>query len=196
MGTDDLQRNFEGYLNTPLLWHNTEVYGLKQCVLRDSVALLFTEKVPRHLRLGKLVERFVSHQLIADTTRHILAENVQIQEGKRTIGELDVIFMATDGPIHLEIIYKFYLYDPNEGSNELSRWIGPNRKDCLLQKLDKLKIKQLPLLYHPLTQSMLNDMEIKVHEITQQVLFKAQLFLPLGYQQKVFFSLNPDCVQG
>lgn len=196
MGTDDLQRNFEGYLNTSVLWHNAEIYGLKQCALNDCISLLFTEKVPNHLRLGKLVERFVCHQLIDDATCNVLAENVQIQDDKRTIGELDVLYMTSDGPIHLEIIYKFYLYDPNEGSDELSHWIGPNRKDSLLQKLDKLKEKQLPLLYHPQTQAMLNDLDINVNEIKQQVVFKAQLFLPFDDQKKVFFSLNPDCVEG
>lgn len=196
MGIEDLQRNFEGYLNTPLLWHNAEVYDLQQCALDDSIPLFFIGKVTDSLRLGKLVERFVSRQLAANATYDILAENVQIQDGKRTIGELDALLMMKDHPIHLEIIYKFYVYDLNKDNDELSHWIGPNRKDSLLQKLDKLKNKQLPLLYHPKTQSVIKELKINVEEVKQQVLFKAQLFLPFDYQKKVFFKLNPECVAG
>lgn len=196
MGTEDLQRNFEGYLKTSLLWHGAEVYDLKQCVLDDSIALRFIEKITKHIRLGKLVERFVFRQLAEDISCHILAENVQIQDGKRTIGELDALLTTRDGNIHLEIIYKFYLYDPDEGDDELSHWIGPNRKDSLLQKLDKLKNKQLPLLYHPKTQPLLDALDVNIKAVQQLVLFKAQLFLPFNYQKKVFNSLNSECVTG
>ncbi|RXJ51176.1 DUF1853 family protein [Gelidibacter gilvus] len=196
MEKDNLQRNFEGYLNTPLLWHDAEVYGLKQCALKGMIFRNFTQKSNEHLRLGKLVEQFVFHQLDEDGSYSILAENIQIQDGKRTIGELDALLMTENRPVHLEIIYKFYLYDPSEGNTELSHWIGPNRRDSLLQKLDKLKEKQLPLLYHPKTQSLLDDLSLNLSEIKQQILFKAQLFLPLDHQKTVFSQLNPDCVKG
>lgn len=196
MDKEDLQRNFQGYLNTPVLWHGADVYDLKQCVLKEYGSVLFTGKVSDNFRLGKLVERFVGDQLIHNTSYDILAENVQIQDGKRTIGELDALLMSNAGPIHLEIIYKFYLYDPDDGNDELSHWIGPNRKDSLLQKLDKLKNKQLPLLYHPKTQLLLKELELDIDEIKQQVLFKAQLFLPLNTHGDLFFALNPKCVEG
>src|SRR5690606_23106204 len=118
------------------------------------------------------------------------------QDGKRTIGELDALLMTEIGPVHLEIVYKFYLYDPDEGQTELSHWIGPNRKDNLLQKLKKLKEKQFSLLYHSKTQPLLDNLGLILDEIKQQVLFKAQLFLPLGHQNTVFFQLNPACVKG
>ena len=196
MGIEDLQRNFEGYLNTPLLWSGAEVYNLKQCVLEDSIAQRFSKKMANYLRLGKLVERFVCHQLLGVPFCDILAENIQIQDGKRTIGELDVLLTLKDCPIHLEVIYKFYLYDPEEGNNELSHWIGPNKKDSLLEKLDKLKNRQLPLLYHPKTEPLLTYLKIKRDDIKQQVLFKGQLYLPLHYQKPVFVTLNLECVQG
>ncbi|MGC1633732.1 MAG: DUF1853 family protein, partial [Gelidibacter sp.] len=158
MKKDNLQRNFEGYLNSSLLWRGAEVYDLQQCFLESSIPQPFTKIMTEQLRLGKLVERFVFHQLVEDRSRKILAQNVQIQAHNRTLGELDALLMTPNGPIHLEIIYKFYLYDPNEGKDELSHWIGPNRKDSLLQKLDKLKNKQLPLLYHPETHFLLNDL--------------------------------------
>ena len=196
MGTEDLQRNFEGYLNTSLLWYNAEVYGLQQYDLKEPVSPLFTEQIINYLRLGKLVERFVFHQLHDDPFCTILTENIQIQDGKRTIGEMDALLTHKKIPIHLEIVYKFYVYDPNVGNDELSHWIGPNRKDSLIQKLDKLKEKQLPLLYHPKTQSLIGDLGLTLKEIKQQVVFKAQLFLPLHQGEILFSVLNPNAVEG
>lgn len=196
MEKDNLQRNFEGYLSTPRLWQDAEIYGLQQCVLSKTSLRNFSVINAGNLRLGKLVEQFVFHQLSDDDSCSIIAENIQVQDGKRTIGELDALLMTESGPVHLEIIYKFYLYDPEEGPTELSHWIGPNRKDSLLQKLDKLKEKQLPLLYHPKTQSLLDDLGLSTSETIQQVLFKAQLFLPLDHQNIEFNQLNPACVKG
>lgn len=196
MERDDLQRNFEGYLNTPLLWQDAKVYNLQQCDLTKWTHHKFTLKSTGKLRLGKLVERFVCHQLSDHDSYTILAENVQIQDGKKTIGELDALLLMKNEPIHLEIVYKFYLYEPDEGNDELSHWIGPNRKDSLIQKLYKLKQKQLPLLYHPQTLVLLDNLSLDRTKIKQQVLFKAQLFLPLDYPKIVCSNLNPDCIKG
>ena len=90
---------------------------------------------------------FISHSS-KDKEIKILAENVQIQNEKTTVGEIDCILTTAKKPVHLEIIYKFYLYDKSVGTNELEHWIGPNRRDSLVSKLNKLKDKQLPLLYN------------------------------------------------
>lgn len=196
MEKDTLQQNFEGYLNTFILWHKADVYNIQQFDLEPNYALKFDEKVQEQLRLGKLVERFVFHELNANDDFDIVAENIQIRDGKRTVGEMDALLMTKNGPLHLEIIYKFYLFDPSGGACELSHWIGPNRKDSLVQKLDKLKKKQLPLLYHSKTQIVLNNLKLNLSEIKQQVLFKAQLFLPFDYNEFPFGTLNPSCLKG
>ena len=41
--------------------------------------------------------------------------------------------------IHMELAYKFYLFDPNISSESINNWIGPNRNDSLNEKLEKLK---------------------------------------------------------
>ncbi len=196
MGKYNLQRNFEGYLNTPLLWQDAEVYGFKQMIINGLTRQFSSDESTNNLHLGKLLEQFVFHQLKDDSTCSILAKNVQIQDDKRTIGELDALLMTENGPVHLEIIYKFYLYDPSAGLTELSHYIGLNRKDNLLHKVHKLKEKQQPLLYHSKTQFLLNDLGLILNEIKQQVLFKAQLFLPFDDQKVVFHQLNPACVKG
>lgn len=196
MEKDILQQNFAGFLSTPFLWKDSKIYGLEQFVIKDCNFGNFTKKDTINLRLGKLVEQFVFHQLRHAPATQILAENLQIQDGKRTIGELDALLMTDIGPVHLEIIYKFYLYDPDKGVSELERWIGPNRKDNLLQKLDKLKTKQLPLLHHSMTQPYLADLNLNSTAIKQQVHFKAQLFLPVDHQENIFPPLNVECVKG
>ncbi len=143
-----------------------------------------------------MVERFVSHELSYHNTIEILAENIQIKHDKVTIGEIDCLIKHTHTPIHLEIIYKFYLYDESVGNSELEHWIGPNRKDSLIEKITKLKTKQLPLLYKPETEQLLEQHELDVNNIQQQVYFKAQLFVPYQMLGMSLRLINNQCIQG
>jgi len=143
-----------------------------------------------------LVERFVSNELQFNKSIEVLAENIQIKRDKVTIGEIDCLLKHNNTTIHLEIIYKFYVYDESVGSSELEHWIGPNRKDSLIEKITKLKTKQLPLLYKPETEQLLKQFNLDVNTIQQQVYFKAQLFVPyhmLGMQLRI---INNQCIKG
>jgi len=99
-------------------------------------------------------------------------------------------------PIHLEIIYKFYVYDESVGNSELEHWIGPNRKDSLIEKITKLKTKQLPLLYKPEATALLAELKLDVNTIQQQVYFKAQLFVPYNMIGFPLRLVNNNCIQG
>jgi len=190
----NIQAQYQGYLQTPILWKKS-VLGLNQLEHPTKKATIFDETISNNLRLGKRVERFVSHDLSQYKTINILIENIQIQDEKITIGEIDCILKIDEKPIHLEIIYKFYLYDEQVGKTELDHWIGPNRNDSLIAKLTKLKEKQLPLLYNPFTKPILDALHLKVDELQQSVCFKGQLFVP--YQKEVKFTLlNKECVNG
>jgi len=125
-----------------------------------------------------------------------LAENIQIKRDKVTIGEIDCLLKHKHTPIHLEIIYKFYLYDESVGNSELEHWIGPNRKDSLIEKVTKLKNKQLPLLYKPETEQVINQLNLNIEEIQQQVYFKAQLFVPYRMLGMPLRIINNQCIQG
>ncbi|GAA4232918.1 hypothetical protein GCM10022291_08740 [Postechiella marina] len=188
-----LTKRYEGYLNTPCLWQNDEVFNLRQL----SIASIYTKidiQIDNSLRLGKYIERLVSFELKQHAGISILAENIQIQKDKRTLGELDCLLLKDDKPIHLEIIYKFYLYDESVGNNEIAHFIGPNRKDALIEKLTKLKEKQLPLLYSSSCKPYLDT--FKAEDFSQQVYFKAQLFLPYTKQNIRLKTLNNACVIG
>jgi hypothetical protein len=190
-----LQALYQAYCKTYLLWKHTDVNNLKQLELPSDYDLVFLRKLERRLRLGQLAEQFVFNQLETSSVTEILAENIQVQKEKQTLGELDTLLLLYNQPIHLEIIYKFYVYDPTLGDLEIERWIGPNRKDSLIEKLTKLEEKQLPLLYSKDCQNTLINLELDHYSFNQKVLFKAQLFTP--YKEQVSFELiNQDCVCG
>ena len=192
---EDITLQYLGFLNTPNLWLNTSDFKMQQFEITKSISAV--SNLENHkLRLGNLVERFVSLQLKQDETVSILVENIQIQKDKITIGEIDCLLKKGEQPIHLEIVYKFYLYDATVGTTEMEHWIGPNRKDSLVQKLAKLEEKQLPLLYHNCTKPVLEKLDVQVEEIQQQVCFKAQLFVPFHNQNIPFKAINASCVTG
>ncbi|PCH76033.1 MAG: hypothetical protein COB98_07390 [Flavobacteriaceae bacterium] len=191
----NIQLQYQGFLNTPLLWKQQLVCTLEQLELTEVSCQRLTDLHNPNIRLGKRVEQFVITSLEQDKNIRILSQNTQINNKKITVGELDCLLEKEGVPIHLEIIYKFYLYDASVGTKELAHWIGPNRNDSLLKKLHKLRDKQLPLLFNEHTRPLLSNLGLKAKDFLQRVCFKAQLFVP--YQQDVLFSLlNKECIQG
>ena len=191
----NIQLQYQGYLNTPLLWEKHEIHSLAQLELPGPLIQRFKKTIPENLLLGKRVEQFVIDELQQHDNIKILLENVQIQNEKITIGEIDCLLRQDDIPIHLEIIYKFYLFDPNLGNREIDHWTGPNRKDTLVKKLNKLRNKQFPLLYNKHTKPFLERVHLSADHVLQRVLFKAQLFAP--YQTNINFDLvNRRCLKG
>ncbi len=189
------QRRYEGFMNTPNLWNDDVVKGIHQFELSKS-SNKFTSDILDNLRLGKYIEQFVFYVLQQDKNIRQLKENIQIQKGKQTLGEIDCLFLENDQPIHLEISYKFYVVDFSRGTNEVEHCIGPNNRDSLVEKLTRIKDHQLPLLFREETQEYLDALNFNIKNCTQQVLFKCQLYLPLSHLDHQFENLNQDCVAG
>ena len=187
------QQRFEGFLNTPVLWKDSEVCSLTQFKIEQEL-LSFNQVIDSNQRLGKYVERFVSFQIANTEGISLIAENIQISKDKITLGELDFLINKNGKPIHLEVIYKFYLYNPT--LKGLDCLIGPNKKDSLVEKLNKLREKQLPLLYSKECEKYLKSISLQNADISQQVYFKAQLFVPLGMQTSIDVNINTDCIIG
>lgn len=187
---------YEGFINTPNLWRSDEIAGLHQFIIPKFKTQSFTNHIPEALMLGKRVERFFSYQIKQSEEFEIIIENLQITKNKITLGELDCILRHRNELIHLEIVYKFYLYDPSSGVTELAHWIGPNRKDSLIEKVEKLTQKQLPLLYKPETQEQLARYKLSDETITQKVLYKAQLYIPLNTIVTSFPYIDNECIIG
>lgn len=190
-----LQKRYEGFLKTPCLWKNKAVFNLEQFEI-NSISNKIDIVLDENLRLGKYVERLVSFEIEQQPDISVIAENIQIQDGKLTLGELDCLLLRDNKPIHLEVIYKFYLYDATVGDTEIDHFIGPNRKDSLNEKLTKLKEKQLPLLYTDACKPYLDSYNLNTESLSQQVYFKAQLFVPFSNQNIELETLNTDCIAG
>lgn len=150
------------------------------------------------LVLGKRVEHFMSYYLENNSPYKILTQNIQIFNEKTTIGELDFLIQhtATQQIIHLEQVYKFYLYVPDATLYQNDPWIGPNYKDSFQQKMDKLTQKQFPLLYQEATKNALEHLQLNLSKIQQQLSFKAALFLPFNKISDSFKTINNKCIEG
>ena len=188
---------YKGYANTPPLWTTTDVSIFSQIDLDLNPQNFNHSIVFKNQRLGKLVEEFVFNQLQQRDRVTWICDNLQIQNGKQTIGEIDALYYQDNHPVHLEIVYKFYLYDSLKNySQPLASWIGPNRKDSLLYKLNKLHTKQFPLLYNELTKPYIETYKLNLKAIKQHLCFKAQLFLPYHSRSIDIGPLNPNCIVG
>lgn len=154
-----------------------EAFHLQELELPDDVEFV----IPENLRLGQMVERMVGMLIRKAQNFEVLFENVQLIEDKTTVGELDFIFREKDSSqlIHMELAYKFYLYDPSISENQIENWIGPNRKDSLVEKLVKLRKKQFPLLYSSIARETLEG--IDVSQIKQQLCLLPSLFVPHSF---------------
>jgi hypothetical protein len=189
---------FNGFLNTPSLFLsencflNYSFFHLSNANTSKAIAI----EVKENLMLGKRAESFFKYYLINQTDYKILIENLQVFDHKITIGEIDFIIenTKTNEKSHVELTYKFYLFDPNKSSEEIEKWIGPNRNDSLIQKINKLSQKQFPLLYSEhIKEPLINSFK---KEIKQQVCFLAQLFVPYNYKDYHFNNINTKSIIG
>lgn len=137
--------------------------------------------LPNNLRLGHMAERVVAELIRKSSNYEMLFENLQLIEDGQTIGEIDFIIQNLHSKylIHLELAYKFYLYDPSISANTINNWIGPNRNDSLKEKLDKLKSRQFPLIHHNAARTALS--EVNMNEVSQALCLLASMYIPYEY---------------
>jgi len=197
-----LRYQFEGFIRTPSIFEDSEYSGFTFFKFFNEIPYTSLEHInektfSKNLVLGKRVEYFFLAAIKASPEYQILANNIQINNSNRTLGELDFIIkeVKTLKLFHIELMYKFYVYDPKIG-NEMERWIGPNRKDSLLQKIEKVKKNQFPLLHAPETKKFLESIDISAEDIQQQICFKASLFIPKHLKAIDFLYINKDCIAG
>jgi len=154
---------------------------------------------PDYIVLGKQAEACFEYFLKKSKRYKLLAANVQVQGKKETLGELDYIVFDTEinKTLHVELAGKFYLFDENLTGCREAKWIGPNRKDTLEFKLNKLKEKQFPVLNAKETAIKLKSLGIDViSEIEQQLCLKASLFLPKGFKKENVPQNYLGCIEG
>ncbi|WP_025740060.1 DUF1853 family protein [Aquimarina pacifica] len=194
-------QEYLGFLNSKPLFDNSSFFEFPQFNIESIKKKPFPKNLDITIQenqvLGKRIEHFFEYAVNASEQYKIIDKNIQVFNGKTTIGEIDFLVqdVNTKEAIHIELVYKFYVYDPTIDS-ELERWIGPNKKDSLLQKVAKLKTKQLPLLYKNETKNLLETMGLNVQEISQQVCYIGNLFIPFSYNTKKIPEINNQCIVG
>ncbi len=196
----DLQRQYNGFLKTAVLFDKTfktlDFFQLNKSLLNNT-SLPEAFNMPQNIRLGQRMEFFMEAALKA-SNNEVLVKNLQIIHQKETLGEIDFIVKnrSNNAIFQLEMVYKFYLFDPEIRGKWTQQWIGGNRRDNLHLKLQKLEEKQLPLLYAPETLSYLKEIDLKPAEIEQKVCLMGQLFLPYKQEPTLNEKLNPTALAG
>lgn len=96
-------------------------------------------------RVGYYFESLVHYWLLKVRCVDLVGKRLQIQDGKRTVGELDFLYRDENGALtHMETAVKFFLYFPEDNSSG-SYFIGPNAADNFERKMNRLFDHQLPV---------------------------------------------------
>ena len=116
----------------------------------DSAPLVdFLAKRPTGGRLGRYFENLFLYFFTDLKCVSQIESNLQIRDGKKTIGELDFVYRTTSTcqPIHLEISVKFYICIglSEAESRDCRFFVGTLIEDRLDRKIDKIFNQQVRL---------------------------------------------------
>jgi hypothetical protein len=110
-------------------------------------------------RLGLYFERLWQFFLSRDPEVELVAHNLPVREGGRTIGEFDCLYYCRrrQRHCHLELAVKYYLAhgDTAAPPGAWDIWLGPDSNDRLDRKLQRLLSHQTRLAEHPAGQAAL-----------------------------------------
>ena len=193
---NNLKTQFLGFINTSPLFENLSALNQFELAIDEINEFDFSKlDIPNNLPLGKRIEYFFKVYIEQSQNYDLIKNNIQIINNKQTLGELDFLLYDKKAQkyIHVEHIYKFYLYD-DSFSNEIDRFIGPNKNDTFVKKLAKLKDKQLPLLYKDETKEYLEG--IDTNSIEQKVCFKGNIYVPIDLLGVKIPIINNSCIKG
>ena len=129
-------------------------------------------------RLGHRFETLLSFFFKLNKRYKILAQNLQIQDENRTIGEFDFIVRDTllNKTQHWEVACKFYLGIGD--TLQLANWHGPMLRDRLDIKFEQMQTKQSQLSSHACATNQLNTLGIHIDQ--RICLLKGRLFHPIS----------------
>ncbi|MBA3848312.1 MAG: DUF1853 family protein [Planctomycetes bacterium] len=98
-------------------------------------------------RLGHYAEHLLEFWLSHHPGMRLIAARRAVRREGRDLGDLDVVFSYRYGPpIHWELAVKFFLRARDDAAWDA--WIGPNPRDRLDRKLERVIGHQLPLGRH------------------------------------------------
>lgn len=133
-------------------------------------------------RLGMYYESLWQFALHQAPGVELLAANLAIRNGGRTLGELDILLRDYEGDHHLELAIKLYLGPPSGDGQDPARWLGPGCHDRLGTKLAHLAGHQLPISGQPHSRAALAALGIA--EVEARLWLGGYLFYPWpGYAE-------------
>jgi uncharacterized protein len=190
--------NFYYFLKAPVLKLPTEQFPFSYFETLTTESFSETTDFPSQLMLGKQAEYIFENYLKQSQRYEICRANIQVQGAQETLGELDYLVTDTKtaATLHIELACKFYLLDENLGTPIMEQWIGPNRKDKLADKLEKIQARQFPLLQREETVSLLADSDLEISKIAQHYCMKAFLFVPKYYGIQKLPKYFQECLTG
>jgi len=149
---------------------------------RDARPLLAHLAKRQSSRLGIYFEHLWHFFLAEDPAVDLLAHNLPVRDGGRTIGEFDCLYYCHDRRrhIHLELAVKYYLgYRAAISGSGLTReeiWLGPDTRDRLDRKVGHMMQRQIALGAHP---AALGELQrLGIGKLEREVEIKGYLFQP------------------
>ena len=135
------------------------------------------QSLPRH-KLGLAFESLIAWGMVEGLGWEIVGRDVQVFEGKRTVGSLDLVVRDESGTVtHWELAYKLYLQcDPDCSWDS---WLGPAGRDRLGIKLRHMLNHQLPLSMSPASKASLSALGVDTID-RRRILLQGSLFSPWG----------------
>lgn len=133
-------------------------------------------------RLGVYFEHLWHFFLAEDPAVDLVAHNLPVRDGGRTIGEFDCLYWCHERRhhVHLELAVKYYLgYRAAGAGSDHNRggiWLGPDRRDRLDLKVGHLMHRQITLGNHPAAAGELQRLGIT--DLAREVEIKGYLFQP------------------
>lgn len=137
-------------------------------------------------RLGLYFERLWQFFLEQDPAVELVAHNLPVRDGGRTLGEFDCLYYChrRQRHVHLELAVKFYLAHSAGTQSPSPRdcWLGPDSRDRLDLKLQRLLDHQTRLSLHPQGRAVLAKLGIESPLMEMEL--KGYLFRPIQQSEQ------------
>ena len=154
----------------------SQVYAQHQAWLQaldaDPSPLLDWLNAHRSKLLGRYFESLIGFWLVRLDEVELLAQNLVVGDTVRQIGEFDFLLRHQDQVFHWEVSVKFYLHYGEQ-------FLGPNPRDSLARKLNKVFSQQLRLSESALAKPYLREW-IGNAPVRPQAFIKGYLFYPVA----------------
>lgn len=145
-------------------------------------------------RLGLYFEHCWHQILELCSDLQLLAHNLPLRDTNKTLGEFDVILQDEKSAQqeHWELTLKYYLGVPLE--NGQTCWLGPNQKDQLERKYQRLIEHQLPLSKTGAAQTLFTSRGWQIQR--RRILSKGMLFYPADTEPRLQGrrTITPDYI--